>query len=190
MKKKTISRDFVLTNGKVTLRPYCSDDAEGLYLAVRESLPELSVWMPWAHDNYSLKESRQWLKQKPREWKKGIEYDFAIYDTEDGTYLGGCAINRIDYENRGANLGYWIRSDRTGQGLAVTVTLLLARWGFKELGLNRIEIVVAVENERSLRVAEKTGATREGIIRNRILLPDRLHDAVLFSLIPQDLIPE
>ena len=177
----------MLTDGKVSLRPYRTSDARDLYTSVRESLAELSAWMPWAHPYYSLKESRQWLKSKPGEWKDGIGYDLAIVDGKDGSYLGGCAINRIDRENLGANLGYWIRSGRTGQGIATRATLLLARWAFKELGLKRIEIVVATENERSLRVAEKAGARREGVLRNRIMLPDRIHDAVLFALVPQDL---
>jgi ribosomal-protein-serine acetyltransferase len=184
VKKKMINRDIVLSDGKVSLRPYQAGDADDVYMAVRESLTELSLWMPWAHPYYSLKESRHWLKGKPSEWKHGIAYDFAIRDGRDGVYLGGCGINRIDRENRVANLGYWIRSARTGQGLAVAATLLLARWGFKELGLNRIEILVATENERSLRVAEKTGARREGIMRNRISLPDRVHDGVMFALVP------
>jgi ribosomal-protein-serine acetyltransferase len=190
MEKKTIKRDIVLTDGKVSLRPYQPADAENLYTAVRESLPELVVWMPWAHADYSLKESREWLKGKPAEWKAGIAYDFAILDGKNGTYLGGGAINRIDHENLGANLGYWIRSSQTGEGLATATALLLARWGFKELGLNRIEIVVATDNKRSQRVAEKTGARREGILRNRILIHGRAHDAVMFSLVPQDLNPE
>ena len=47
---------------------------------------------------------------------------------------------------------------------------------------------MAVENKASLRVAEKVGAYKEGILRNRIVLPDRIHDAVLFSIIPNDLV--
>jgi ribosomal-protein-serine acetyltransferase len=190
VKKKNVKRDLVLTNGQVTLRPYRPDDAGQMFTAVHESLAELALWMPWAHTEYSLKESRQWLKGKPGEWKEGTAYDFAILDSADGVYLGGGAINRIDYENLRANLGYWIRSGRTGRGLATAAALLLAGWGFKELGLKRIEIVVATDNKRSQRVAEKAGAKREGILRNRILLRNRPHDAVMFSLVPQDLNPE
>ena len=143
--------------------------------------------MSWAHKDYSIKESRDWLKKKPDEWKNGIAYDFAIFDSKDGSYLGGCGINRIDYENRCANLGYWVRAGKAGQGVATTATLLLARWGFKELSLNRIEILVATGNKRSLRVAEKVGAQREGILRNRIIVRDRVHDGVMYSLIPGDI---
>jgi len=46
---------------------------------------------------------------------------------------------------------------------------------------------VATGNTRSLRVAEKAGAQREGFLRNRLLIQDKAHDAVMHSLIPQDL---
>lgn len=173
-----------MTDGKVTLRPQRPDDVSNLYNAVWESLKELAAWMPWAHKDYSIRESRQWLKMQPEEWKKGFAYSFAILDAKDGTYLGGCGINRIDRENLSANLGYWVRTSRTAQGTAPAATRLLAAWAFRELKLNRIEIVVALENLRSQRVAEKAGAKREGIMRNRLLLHSKAHDAVLFSLIP------
>jgi len=32
--------------------------------------------------------------------------------------------------------------------------------------------------------AEKAGATREGILRNRLVVRDKVYDAVMFSLIP------
>jgi len=93
-------------------------------------------------------------------------------------------LNEIRKESRRANLGYWVRTDRTGLGVAVAAAKLLAKWGFEVLGLKRIEITVAVENVRSLRVAEKAGAKREGILRNRLMLHDIPHDAVMHSLIP------
>jgi RimJ/RimL family protein N-acetyltransferase len=71
--------------------------------------------------------------------------------------------------------------------VATAVTLLLAKWGFKELKLNRIEIVVATDNQRSLRVAEKVGAKCEGIQRNRLIVRDKPHDGMMHSLIPQDM---
>jgi RimJ/RimL family protein N-acetyltransferase len=46
--------------------------------------------------------------------------------------------------------------------------------------------VVAVGNKASLRVAEKIGAHREGILRNRITVGTKCHDAVMFSILPED----
>jgi len=49
-----------------------------------------------------------------------------------------------------------------------------------------VEVVVAVGNTTSLRVAEKIGAQREGILRNRIIVRKDILDAVMFSFIPND----
>lgn len=176
-----------LTDGRILLRPSEKNDADSLYRAARESLKELNPWMPWAHPGYALKETKIWLKNKPEEWKRGISFDFSIFYDNDEKYLGGCGINDIDYAYGKANLGYWVRTSETGRGVATAVTLMLAKWGFEVLKLSRIEIVVAVANARSLRVAEKAGAKREGVLRNRLNINDINHDAVMHSLIPGDI---
>jgi ribosomal-protein-serine acetyltransferase len=173
-----------LTDGKITLRPSRSGDIETMYQAIRESLAELAPWLPFAHEDYSIRETKNWIKQRAKEWKKGRSYEFVILDAKDGTIIGGCGLNRIDKESRRANLGYWVRTSQTGQGVATAATLLLAKWGFEALKLIRIEILVAAGNERSLRVAEKVRAQREGILRNRLYIHDKAHDAVMHSLIP------
>jgi ribosomal-protein-serine acetyltransferase len=183
---ETLKRIVVLNDGKVLLRPYEKKDIAELHQAVRESIAEISPWIAFAHKDYSIKETKQWIKQRPEEWRNGISYDFAIFSAADGAYLGGIGIGQINYNSRYANLGYWVRTSRTGKGVAPAATHLLANWGFKELDLHRIEIVIATGNTRSQRVAEKAGAQREGILRNRIIVLDKTYDAVMFSLIPQD----
>jgi ribosomal-protein-serine acetyltransferase len=49
--------------------------------------------------------------------------------------------------------------------------------------LNRIEIITEVTNVASQRVAEKVGAQREGVIRQRLWLHGAAHDAVLFAVV-------
>lgn len=177
-----------LTDGHVLLRPYQISDVERLYEAVRESIPEVSVWMEWCHPDYSIDESRDWVKARDKEWQKGTAYDFTMVDPKDGSYLGGCGLNGFRGEHGIANLGYWVRTSRTKRGVATASTRLLARFGLNELKLNRIEIVAAVGNRASQRVAEKAGATREGIFRNGTTQHGKICDAVMFSLIPQDLL--
>ena len=70
--------------------------------------------------------------------------------------------------------------------MATEATILLATFGFKELGLRRIEIVTDIENKASRRVAEKAGAQFEGILRKRLKFGDRNIDAAMYSLIPED----
>ena len=176
-----------LTDGTLMLRPYCSGDIPERHKAIRESLTELSPWLPFAHKDYSIKETRDWIKKRPKDWKKGISYEFVILNAENGTMLGGCGLNGVDRINRRANLGYWVRTGHIGQGVATNATRLLAKWGFDMLKLKRIEILVDTRNQRSLRVAERVGAKKEGILRNRLTLYDSAYDAVMHSLIPGDI---
>jgi RimJ/RimL family protein N-acetyltransferase len=85
------------------------------------------------------------------------------------------------------NLGYWVRTSAAGRGVASKASRLVARFGFEELGLHRIEILAAVSNVASQRVAEKIGAAREGVLRKRLLIRGEPQDAVMFSLVPEDL---
>ena len=48
--------------------------------------------------------------------------------------------------------------------------------------------MIAVGNDASLRVAEKVGATREGLLRSKIVANGEVYDAVMFSLIQRDLV--
>jgi ribosomal-protein-serine acetyltransferase len=179
-------KKVTLTDGKILLRPYTMSDTERLYQAIRESIKEVGAWLSFAHDGYAIKETRDWLKKRNDEWRKGEAYDFSIFDAKDGSLIGGCGLNQVSQLSRSANLGYWVRTSYIGQGIAPAATRLLAKWGFDVLKLNRIEVLVAVGNEKSLRAASKAGAKREGVLRNRLMLRDKVSDAVMHSLIPED----
>ena len=182
-----MTKELQLTSGSVLLRPYQISDVDAIYEAVRESIAELSVWMPWCHADYSVEESRTWIESQTEKWENRISYNFAIIDPGDNHFLGGCGLANKDKPLGIAELGYWVRTSRTKQNVATTAALLLTRFGFNELKLNRIEIVISVDNKASQRVAEKTGAVPEGVLRNRLIIDGSPSDAVMFSLIPQDI---
>ncbi len=170
------------TQHGITIRPYGLEDFELVYDAVRESMAELSPWMPWCHPGYSIVESRTWIESQIPAFEQGKAFEFAIRSVSGG-YLGGCGLNQIDAVNRRANLGYWVRSSAAGHGIASAAVRLIHSWGFENTNLIRLEIVIAVENRASRRVAEKTGACYEGIFRSRLLLQGSPHDAAIYSFI-------
>lgn len=176
-----------LTDGHIRLRPYHVDDADELYKAVRESIAELHPWMPWCRPDYSIADSRDWLAARAEARSKGTEYDFRISDARTDEYLGGVGLNQIKELYKAANLGYWMKTSATGRGVATRATRLVARFGFEELNLIRIEIVAAVGNLASQRVAEKVGAVREGVMRKALIIHGAEHDAVLTALVAEDM---
>src|SRR5438876_1019870 len=63
-----------------------------------------------------------------------------------------------------ANVGYWVRTSQTGQGIATAAVRLIAWFGFEDLGLLRLELLIAADNPASRRIAEKVGATFERVL--------------------------
>ena len=176
-----------IINGALRLRRCLPADAEPVFMAVRESIAEITPWMPWCHAGYSLHDSRAWFDSRADAWENGTEFDFLIVQALEDFPLGVCGLNHLNADERFANLGYWVRTSRTCRGIATAVVPMIARFGFENLKLNRIEIVVATGNLPSQRVAEKAGARREGLLRRRLVVRERVLDAFMYSLIPEDL---
>jgi RimJ/RimL family protein N-acetyltransferase len=164
-----------------SIRPYQPTDAEPLWQAARESVAEVFPWLEWCHPEYSMAEAVEWVTSQARFAAEGREFAFAIVGS-DGRYLGGCGVNQINRIHCFGNLGYWVRSSATGRGVASEAARQTAEFAFRNTDLMRLEIVCAVENRRSQRVAERVGAIREGVLRNRLQLHGRAVDAVMYSL--------
>lgn len=168
----------------VTLRPYVPEDAETLSAAVRESAGELMPWMPWCVEAYDAELAAAWIATTLSGRERGTMFDFAIF--RDGEFAGACGLNQISTANRVANLGYWVRTPFAGQGIATAGARQLVEWALRFTDLNRLEILVAVDNHASLRVAEKIGAQRDAVLEKRLMLLGKPCDAVLFSIVRRD----
>jgi ribosomal-protein-serine acetyltransferase len=175
-----------ITDGVILMRPFHLNDAEETYAAVCESLKELKPWMSFAYDGYSIQDAKEFIHITRARWEEGTLFAFVITDAKSGSVLGGCSLSHIHPVYHLCNLGYWVRTSRRGEGIAVRATRLAARYAFEKVGLIRVEIVVAVGNRASQRVAEKAGAHYEGIHHNRMVVGREIYDAHMYSLIPKD----
>lgn len=174
-----------LVDDALLLRPYRFDDTPALQAAAVESAATVGPWLPWCHAGYSVDESRAWIDRCRTGWRDGSEFAFAILDGD--TFAGGIAINRIDTLHRHGNLGYWVRQSRQRCGLAARAGRMAAAFAFAQLGLVRLEIVCAVDNQASRRTAERIGARFECEARNRLVLNEAPVAAAVYGLVAADL---
>lgn len=177
-----------LDDDHVVIRPFLPGDAQPVFEAVRESRADVDPWLPDLGATLSISDVSTYLDGQPDAWASGDAYNFAILDHHTDGFLGGCGLTQISSRHRFANMYYWVRTGHTKKGIATRAVRLLARFGCETLALQRIEIVVPIGHTASIRVAEKAGALREAILRNRVILHDVVHDAVMFSFVPQDFV--
>ncbi|HVE55277.1 MAG TPA: GNAT family protein [Pyrinomonadaceae bacterium] len=173
---------------RIMLKRYEKSFAPLLFEAAEESRQNVEFvrWMPWCHADYTIAESESFIEQVGENWQDGSQFGFAIFDMKNGEFLGGVGLNQPNNNHKFYNLGYWVRVSRQNRGTASQAARILAKAAFEDLPINRIEILTAVENITSQKTAEKAGAVREGIIRRRLIIGGRIHDAVMFSFVRED----
>jgi len=174
----------VLRDGALILRRQRLEHAEAIVAAVRRSIAEVGCWMPWGPGAREEANVRQFLRACEDAWVRGAAHEYAIFDADGATLLGGAGLNRIDLQNGVANLGYWVTTEATGRGVATAAAKLILSAAFEALPVHRIELIIAQNNHASLAVAAKLGAQREALLRERARVGDGSYaDAWLCALL-------
>ena len=178
--------DPPLSDGAVTLRAFTLDDVPWVTEGCRDPAVARFTAVP---KPYTETHAHDWIAGHADERARGEAIRLAIVEADGGAPLGAMALMGIDWDHLRGELGYWIGPWGRGRQAAPRAVRLLAAHGFQALGLQRIEIVPYVDNPASQRVAEKAGATREGVLRSYFVARGTRHDCVMYSLLPDDLSP-
>jgi ribosomal-protein-serine acetyltransferase len=159
------------------------EHAPRLWDSIQASMPELKAWMSWAGDP-RYEQTEEFTKQCPWLWDNQFSFSFTIFhqDLEAGTV----GFNRYAALNASAEIGYWLRTDLAGRGLMTEAAGAVVEFGFAFLNLHRIELHAGLENKGSIRVAEKLGFSREGVIRDGSRNAEDFYDCYVYGLLATD----
>jgi RimJ/RimL family protein N-acetyltransferase len=117
------------------------------------------------------------------------DYPYGVFEPGEERQLGGTGLHtRVGAD--AYEIGYFIREDAIGQGYATELSAVLTRVGFELAGAQRMDIKIIPANTRSIRVPEKLGYTREGLLRRRQEPRDddgNLRDILLFTMVREEL---
>jgi len=105
---------------------------------------------------------------------------------EDDAVIGTCTLARLDATHGIAEVGFALARDSWRRGYMKEALPLLVDFAFSRLGLRRLEADVDPRNVASLRLLERLGFRREGLLRERYCMNAELQDAVLLALLGRD----
>ena len=103
-----------------------------------------------------------------------------------GELVGTLGLYGIDYVNKKAVVGVDLMRQCWGKGLMTEALLELMNYGFNELNLNRIEASADPDNVRSIRLMQRCGFTKEGVIRQRFYYKNAFHDDEIYSVLKDE----
>ncbi|QDP73276.1 GNAT family N-acetyltransferase [Legionella israelensis] len=156
---------------RLLIRKPMLGDAKPLNDAINRSLAELQRWMPWANDP-SLATTEKFIEGAMKQWDSDKQTDFPMIVVLKAT---GQIIGASGYNNQSNKdvpfyeIGYWLDTHYTGQGLATELTAALTHYAFTEYQAARVQIKIQAANERSRNVAERCGFTIEARLHHHCI---------------------
>lgn len=174
-----------LAGARVTLRIPAISDYEEWSSLRRRSRDFLEKWEPrWASDELERASWRQRVRRYRDEYSHGTGVPFLIELNDTGSIVGGISVGNIRRGvSQSGQIGYWMGEPYAGRGLMGEAVGALARYCFQSLQLHRIEAACIPDNLRSIRVLEKAGFTREGLLRSYLKINGDWQDHYLYALL-------
>jgi RimJ/RimL family protein N-acetyltransferase len=104
----------------------------------------------------------------------------------DDEIIGGIGLEfREDVYRKTALLGYWLSEHLWGKGIMPEAVRLITDYAFKNLDILRIQAGVLSKNPSSMRVLEKAGYIREGVLKNSVIKHGQVMDEHLYAMLKQ-----
>ncbi|MBK8608790.1 MAG: GNAT family N-acetyltransferase [Chitinophagaceae bacterium] len=155
--------------------------AEALLKLVNDNRTYLREWLPWVDGMQTVVNFRQYISNSKKQAADGTDFGYAIM--VDRNIVGRIGLHHINQQNKIGEIGYWLADGMQGRGIITGCCKALIKYGFTELGLNRIEIKCGVGNDKSRAIAEKLQFKHEGILREAELLNGKFIDLHLYSML-------
>jgi len=101
--------------------------------------------------------------------------------------IGSCGFYKwVKEEARSAEIGYDLNPAYWGKGIMAESLETMIRFGFERMSLNRIRVLIPSHNDPSMRLVQRLGFKKEGVLRDRAYFQGRYVDDVCFSLLRRE----
>lgn len=163
----------------IAYRPLIIEDKDAIFNLLTND--EVSRYQSWVIE--TMKDTEAYIHQMLSLSDK-MHYR-VIEDKDSNKLIGICRIT-FNHKHQKGEIGYMIHPDYWGNGFATHAAKYLVQYGFNDQGLNRIYAVTDIKNTGSIRVLEKTGFQREGLMRQDKIIRGRYRDSYMYSILKNE----
>ena len=114
------------------------------------------------------------------------EHVLGVIDENSEQLAGVITLRDFEPRHEQAELSIWIGEEFWGRGFGSAAIIEMTRIGFEQKNLNRIYAYCMVRNVASQRILEKSGFTREGLLRERVIICGTYEDVYLYARLKKD----
>jgi len=171
---------------RTIIRCWNPQDAQIMQRAVSESVNSLLPWLPWAKGeprDYTSKINT--LRYFRGSFDLGNDFVYGIFNPEETEVLGGCGLH-TKAGKYSLEIGFWINQRYQNKGYATEVSKALIKTAFELTEIDNIQVHCNVNNKASLRVIEKIGFQKEGVLLHKQKGADSNFEDLLIAILLRD----
>ncbi|WP_257349502.1 GNAT family N-acetyltransferase [Pseudalkalibacillus decolorationis] len=169
-----------LHSERLVLREINQGDLEGIFAIFSD--PEVLTY--YGMDPIQSKEEVNDLIQKYRVgFEHGTVYRWAIVRKEDNQFLGTCGYHNWHHRYYRAEIGYELSPAYWGMGYMQEAASKIIEYGHSELGIHRIGALISPFNKSSIRLVERLGFSKEGVLKDYAYSGESYHDLTMYAKI-------
>jgi ribosomal-protein-alanine N-acetyltransferase len=128
---------------------------------------------------YTVEVAEDWINSQ-QDQQPFVNFALAIEDN----VVGGVGFElREDVYRKTALIGYWMSEDHWGKGIMTQAVKLAVNYAFAHLDIIRVQAGVLSKNPASMRVLEKAGFIKEGIMRKAVIKHGEIMDEHLYAIL-------
>lgn len=177
-----------LTGQNCSLRTFTPSDAKALAKLLADNKFFWSTYEPLHRDEFYTEETQyNKILESLQLLQNNREFSFGIFDRDSHQLIGHISlysVKRLPYSS--CFVGYSMDERFAGRGIATEAVRLVLEFGFQTLNIHRIEAYVAPQNLASVRVLEKSGFVREGLLRQLLFINGVWVDHYMYAILQND----
>lgn len=175
---------LTLETPRLRLRPLELSDASDIQKAAStRGIADTMISLPHP---YPEGEAERYIARQQAEREAGRTFTFTINKKAEEWFCGLIEVRDIDREHSQGELSFWLAVETWEQGYMSEAVQAVVRYGFEDLGLNRLYAYNMLRNPASGRVLEKNGFKQEGLLRQRVRKWGQYEDVVLSAILQQE----
>jgi ribosomal-protein-serine acetyltransferase len=169
------------------LRPYRSGDGAAFFDAVDEDRAELATWLAWVEQYKMLEDTESYVRNMAGRWQTREALILGIFSPDEKTLYGGTGFHGFDWKVPSLEIGWFLRKSARGRGIANEAINLCCTLAFDHMKVNRVWGSVDALNDKSWKLFERVGFTREAHLRGeRRSHRGEIRDTFIYGMLARD----
>lgn len=176
--------DYLQADDNLVLERLKHTHAVIIYDCISQNRLFLRKWLPFIDQTRSLSDTESYVRMILSPPEKERNQVFVIWHHREFAGLAGYKV--IDTINHKTEIGYWMAEKMQGRGIMTRTVSKMIDYGFRNLGMNRIQIKVATGNVKSSAIPKRLGFSFEGVERAGEFHSQSYLDLEIYSILKRE----